>query len=783
MPPESNMGQDIPTKNVKIALLRTMARMPGFLYGGTTPLMAAVSEGDLKRVKGCLHDMQQTAKSEEKFRSALNTQDERHCTALDIACFRGWPDIVERLLGAGADPNVHAANDKGAPSPITIAIAAAQEQARIDGSLKAYQTCIELILAHPSFDLTAHDEGGDLNPLTVCFAHSEEGKQDIVMHDAVAAILARGFDPNKKGADHRHLHLALLNGYYNCAIALVLAGADLHATSPVFGASGEFTFSEIAGVFKNAEYSRFLQQCYRATRAMSGSKWRRSVYLKGNSTKLINRTITTAKHLVSFGRPLEAKLLLRSILWTTKTDFQGQDRFKMLYCLVGLYFLARDLDCKIYCGRLLLSEYPRDTMAKLHVACSLLHPSDGLPAENNIKWVRTVVAVAQHQLGNNSLSLEHGSFTENDVRIRLEYLQQCLQSIEVHKKFILVVWQAESLHQRGNFDKAIEVYGTFNQQSPTCDPSYCILAKGLVLRKQSKALLNAFHSSSTEDLLGQCSMDQSGDNYSWWRAIKEKLETALSVFDSFETKDNQLGAAVAFERIIVLLLLGRYENLVEIATESMKRVLRVRCKPNQTDCMNPSLCDDPGQSDHFMTPKALISAFHERRQVLMLCFWEDVCASYGGIPRNLLKESVLPKLQYLDSPSYTLPHCTPLSPACHVIMDKCEESGELDKEAMLAANCRAKSLGMENLKALTAIRIQVATLILKEAVLTAHSQGCSPRVVGTLLQEALDWNPDLVIPEELKNCKRHGVHPKEVRLLWRLSSSPQLSLSQSTLLR
>lgn len=733
--------------------------MSGHLSDGATPLNSILSGGDATQVEAYLSGMKKMVDSE-AFLSLLNFQNGLGITALHEVCKGGYPDIVELLLDAGADPNIHAAGDKGCPPALFFAVAAAREQAKCE-DIAPYERCIELLLEHPSFDVAAHDVDCGCHPIYVCLKGGE-GKQDF-LHDTLAILLSRGFNPNKELEEHHHLHRALQNGHLNCAKVLVLAGANLYATFHVPVDNKDFTFGEIAEILVDQEYSELLEQAYVATKAVSGYKWRRSILVQGNPTKLIDRTIATANQLVSFGRPLEARLLLRGILWMPRNAFNKKDRFKMLYLLVGFYFLAQYMGWMDFCGEKLLDEYPTNTMAKLHVACTMFHPYRGKPTERDIKWIQTVVAVAQHQLSNNSLSLEHGFFTTKDVCIRLKYIQQCLKEIEVQEHLLDINREADALKRAGHYDEAIAAYHTFHQRFPTFHPSHIVRAKGMVYRHQSKKLLKAFQNSSKEDLLvraGQCGVDEADNYYARWRAIKEKLEMTLSEFDALvKNEDYQEGIGDAFTRIMVLFLLGRHNNLEEIVIESMKRILKARSNPDRTDCMNPSFIEDLGQEGQF-TMNVMESAIVERAEITKLCFWEEIYAALKGNPHDLPKDSLALTPSHQDSPSDDLSSCSILSDACKAIIKNYCESGDLDERAVIAAASRAELSIGKDLDLLRAIYKKLGRLILEEVVLPAYSQGCSPRVVGTLLQGALDWDPHLIISKDLKAAHAMVSPPK-----------------------
>ena len=81
------------------------------------------------------------------------------------------------------------------------------------------------------------------------------------------------------------------------------------------------------------------------------------------------------------------------------------------------------------------------------------------------------------------------------------------------------------------------------------------------------------------------------------------------------------------------------------------------------------------------------------------------------------------------------------------------DSGALDEALVLDTFAQALSVIHKSRQVVKDIRRAIATIIVEQDALPAHQQGCSLRVVGTLLHDALDWSRDIVVPEALQSAK------------------------------
>ena len=98
--------------------------------------------------------------------------------------------------------------------------------------------------------------------------------------------------------------------------------------------------------------------------------------------------------------------------------------------MIGISFTLREEEMCQHYGQVLVEEFPNDIIAKLHVACSCFYSTgaEKKTDDQTLKRVRTVVAVTEHQLQNNKavMYIAHESFGEDDIRVRLQYVQRCL---------------------------------------------------------------------------------------------------------------------------------------------------------------------------------------------------------------------------------------------------------------------------------------------------------------------------------------------------------------------
>jgi NACalpha-BTF3-like transcription factor len=186
----------------------------------------------------------------------INAVHAKGMTVLHRACENADPDTLQVLLKHGGDPNALA---KDGATPLLLGLSALGRGGREDPPttkpvVKKYERLCGVLLQHPTFDRQASDAGGPMasSPVFLC-VREDFGRADALL-PLLKLLLARGFDPS--GWPRRDdapsdapslpaLHMAVNNGHFKCAAALVEAGADTDAKAVVADGGGPVTALEL----------------------------------------------------------------------------------------------------------------------------------------------------------------------------------------------------------------------------------------------------------------------------------------------------------------------------------------------------------------------------------------------------------------------------------------------------------------------------------------------------------------------------------------------------------
>jgi len=180
-------------------------------------------------------------------------------TALHYACQNGHFDSVRVLVEAGANPNVQKNNGT---TPLITACAAAGFMGK--QKLKESIQCVECLLESPQFDLEVNDNSDEMRgPPWICV--NREYREPDALLPLLNLLLEKGFDPNGNIHNMSALHMAIMNGHKECALALVRAGADIQTKGrkvqeDVNEELGLWTALEASEMLCGASFTRCLWQ-------------------------------------------------------------------------------------------------------------------------------------------------------------------------------------------------------------------------------------------------------------------------------------------------------------------------------------------------------------------------------------------------------------------------------------------------------------------------------------------------------------------------------------------
>ena len=186
--------------------------------------------------------------SPEEIAGLINTPHAKGTTVLHRACENGDPDTLHVLLKHGGSPNVR--REDGV-TPLLHGLCAIGRGGRDDPPatkpvVKKYERLCSVLLEHPSFDCEANLVAS--SPVLQC-VRKDLGRADALL-PLLKLLLARGFDASVEsraddGASGTPLlpalHMAISNGHFKCAAALVDAGADTDVKAAVVSPGGDST--------------------------------------------------------------------------------------------------------------------------------------------------------------------------------------------------------------------------------------------------------------------------------------------------------------------------------------------------------------------------------------------------------------------------------------------------------------------------------------------------------------------------------------------------------------
>ena len=186
--------------------------------------------------------------SPEEIAELINTPHAKGTTVLHRACENGDPDTLLVLLKHGGNPNVRRQHGV---TPLLHGLCAIGRGGRDDPPatkpvVKKYERLCSALLEHPSFDCEANLVAS--SPVLQC-VRKDLGRADALL-PLLNMLLARGFDPSVESrADDGAggtpvlpaLHMAVSNGHFKCAAALVDAGANTDVKAVVVSPGGDST--------------------------------------------------------------------------------------------------------------------------------------------------------------------------------------------------------------------------------------------------------------------------------------------------------------------------------------------------------------------------------------------------------------------------------------------------------------------------------------------------------------------------------------------------------------
>lgn len=703
-------------------------------------------------------------------------------TPLHMACSFGVDQAVAALLKAGADPNsVDDTGDNDTPLNHLLFRAAriqrekANDLQEREKCMGALLRCLRLLLDSPRFDLNYNEENENpkvLQPLYTCISPWEGLPRD-AMIGFLEVLLLRGFNPNcqfVKGSSF--LYSALENGHFFCARALVLAGADIYHTEAYKIRSEDVnagTVGRLVGdyfMWNSIELCTFLfgpdraeslKMSYDAARAVAGPSRRKSILQKRSQSKLVKRTLSCAEELMSVGHCTEAAYALSSLLRVPQSAFKPDERFVMLYTLVGDSTYVSNFDLAQSCADSLIGEFPDDPIPRLQYCCSLFNPLRDVPCEEEIKWVKTVTSLVEYQLKHNHpMKFTHNEFGRKDVEKMLTYAQRGLEDLQSQERSIQQVERELSQCSSNKDDeKAVEICTkAMGNKRSASEVSYLKGLTGLFQLNQATDIILRFQATPESILLRS-------EGQGTGHGVREKLEAALERFDEYlSVATNQYPKQeFAWLRCMTLIVLGRHENLEESMTLAMESILELRSRGLRADCLGPSFLSHPSFREiggFKRQVKANQSLFGAAVQLSLLKSLSTALKGVSIDPAQLRDE-----MQIAASGVSTLSDLLKDKRSLKFINSANREriqqwvtSGNLEESQVIASWTKAKALIQQNDEFVCNVCSKMAELVIEKSVLPAQQKGTSWRVVGMMLKEALEWDANVTVPEELRDAER-----------------------------
>lgn len=173
--------------------------------------------------------------SAEQIAALINTPQAKGITVLHRACENADPDTLQVLLKHGGNPNVRG-EDQATPllHGLSVLGSGGRDNPPVTKPVvKKYERLCNALIQHPAFDCGANASKTN-SPVLLCIRENM-GRADALL-PLLKLLLVCGFDPSvdprADGADTTEpaalpaLHMAVSNGHFKCAYALVEAGAN-----------------------------------------------------------------------------------------------------------------------------------------------------------------------------------------------------------------------------------------------------------------------------------------------------------------------------------------------------------------------------------------------------------------------------------------------------------------------------------------------------------------------------------------------------------------------------
>jgi tetratricopeptide (TPR) repeat protein len=643
---------------------------------------------------------------DELFASMVNakTADDSYTagyTPLHYACQNGFIGAVVLLLEAGADPNI--GKNNGA-TPIVCSVAKAGWR----GEMEPYKSCIMLLLDHPRFILKLNDNSDKKCSPVYCCVCQQHASEDVLL-PLLEIFLARGFDASATIHNQSSLHMALGRGHEKSAFALVRAGADIYQTvpkslAPEEGDEDVWTALEACRDMYGNKTARRLELAATASAAVAGPRTRRKILRAsaGDTSKMAAKAYKTANTLMAAGRPSEAACAYMEAIEYPADALDKRGRaiaFKNLSTCLSQ--VSRMEEAERY-ARQFCQEFPDNPCAFFTLANTIWHQQTLSGVDEVLECIEKADRLLSRARGDEPWFMD---MSLEDMRARLRNLKETAKRLQNAGPAEKAAQTATDEYNKDHPDivkAAHAIDEALNPELKHPNPQSVRALRGSIYFQWGKDIIETPDNSVVSgdgtglpDLAGVSLQKQPV------LLAEEKFETALA---EFEYCADLAGDSPDFARTVyhwnsglALIALNRFDEGCARCLENLRKRL-------EEQLVNVDMTE--GTTKSRPVPVVINSSTNELLYQLENAF-----------------------------------HC-----ASMLAKRQAEISSEDDKPYECMSDTAREAFAK--------LRADGAAAIV-ESVLSAQSRLSSPssRVVGMLLKEAHQWDPTVVVPEELNKAQ------------------------------
>jgi len=727
--------------------------------------LAAMSGGEAVAKLLCFLKTMPGMNDEELFAAYVNNKspgDERTggYAPLHYACQSGHPEAVRLLLEAGANPNIQKNN--GATALITACSAAGYADKE---QLENYKQCVEYLLQHSDFDLELNDNSEEMrSPPWICV--NREYREPDALLPLLNLMLAKGFDPNGTIYNMSALHMAISNEHLDCALALVRAGANLQTKcrkrpDDVKEIMGTWTALEASKMLCGAAFTRKLVEASVAAAAVAGSSSRSRAKKAAASgdirklAKLAKKAKDAGDSLIKAERWSNAAGAYQEALSYPKEALDAEARYCAMSNLTTCFCQLNQGQNAVENARQFCDEFPGTPGALYSLGQALVHPCHGrISKEANEEAIMLANKMERMLLENPAGGpFWFVGYSRNQLFSMAQGLKTFVTSYQGPKSPGVEAAEV-AMHEfnaHGSIVKAaraVEEALKPENKHPNTFPIRAL--RGNIYYQWGRELIDSF--SKGEDLSLPLSerIYEEGREASRLDQAREKFEVALTDFEFCAEQSTEQGWPQwnnVWNEALTLVVLGRFvegcfrcADALRLRKEEEMESANVNDKTFQQSKPATSTRGNDDLILHIdMAFK--ISRVFTTQQAMEETYADAPCEFLGDgtTASSVLDKAVSMKfldLSYVEDIRYRIA-CKGLSAEkVASIWARAIETEESAKAAYI------------ELRSAAAATLEEFTLSLRQ-----NMQGASSRVLGTIMKEALEWDPEVSIPKELSKVE------------------------------